>query len=112
MTVRYYREADSTLPVMESLAPLTPEDAVVVDNQIDRLFMLDSDGPLLPEPWSTPLGPELHALRCYAGDRRLSIVYGRAGRSFVLLHAVWDRPVDDRDVAIAARRLRRCRGHK
>jgi phage-related protein len=104
MQAVYYRDAEGREQVSEFIDALKPVAAqVAVDNQIDRLNMLEHSDPPLPFPHSSQVEGELPELRCHYGRRLFRVLYRRSERLFVLLHIFekTTRQVPEADKAIA-----------
>jgi phage-related protein len=104
MQAVYYRDAQGREPVSEFIDALKPMAAqVAVDNQIDRLNMLEHSDPPLLFPHSSQVEGELRELRCHYGRRLFRVLYRRSERLFVLLHIFekTTRQVPEADKAIA-----------
>jgi phage-related protein len=76
---------------------------VAVDNQIDRLNILEHTDPPLPFPHSSQIEGELRELRSHYGRRLFRVLYRRSDRLFILLH-IFEKttrqvPVADKSVA-------------
>ncbi|MFW6034208.1 MAG: type II toxin-antitoxin system RelE/ParE family toxin [bacterium] len=83
----YYRDADGREPVREFIASLDDATQAAIDNQIDRLNMLNDRVPHLPFPHSSQVEGDLRELRCHYGRDLYRILYRRSNRLLVLLHA-------------------------
>ncbi|MPZ15903.1 MAG: hypothetical protein GEU73_16025 [Chloroflexi bacterium] len=86
MQAIYYRAADGSEPVSDYIDTLNPRCQAALDNQIDRLNMLEADDPPLPFPHSSQIEGELRELRCHYGRELYRILYRRSENLFVLLH--------------------------
>ena len=87
MRAVYYRAGDGREPVRDFVIDLRPaRRRVVIENQIDRLNMLDEVDPPLPFPHSSQVEGELRELRCHFGRDVYRILYRRSRNLFVLLH--------------------------
>jgi phage-related protein len=99
----YYRDADGREPVREFIASLDDATQAAIDNQIDRLNMLNDRVPHLPFPHSSQVEGELRELRCHYGRDLYRVLYRRSNRLLVLLHVFAKRsakiPAGDIDVA-------------
>lgn len=82
----YYRMPDGSEPVNDFIESLNVKHQVVLDNQIDRLNMLDSSNPHLPFPHSSQIEGELRELRCHYGRELYRVLYRRSDNLIVLLH--------------------------
>jgi phage-related protein len=82
----YYRAADGSEPVSDYIDSLAPQSQAALDNQIDRLNILDTDDPPLPFPHSSQVEGELRELRCHYGRELYRILYRRSENLFVLQH--------------------------
>lgn len=82
----YYRDANGTEPVNDFIDALDDAVAAALDQQIDRLNMLNDANPHLPFPQSSQVDGELRELRCHYGRQLFRILYRRSERLFVLLH--------------------------
>ncbi len=65
----YYRAADGSQPVDDFIEGLDARAQVVLDQQIERLNLLDPSRPHLPFPHSSQIEGELRELRCHFGSR-------------------------------------------
>lgn len=83
----YYRDQNGKEPVDEFIDGLDPDRQVVLDNQIDRLNLLDDQMPHLPFPHSSQVDGELRELRAHYGREHYRILYRRSGPLIILLHA-------------------------
>jgi phage-related protein len=104
MQAVYYRNAEGREPVSDFIDALKPVAAqVAVDNQIDRLNMLEHSDPPLPFPHPSQVEGELRELRCHYGRRLFRVLYRRSERLFVLLHIFekTTRQVREADKAVA-----------
>jgi phage-related protein len=81
----YYRDADGREPVREFIASLDEATQAAIDNQVDRLNMLNDRLPHLPFPHSSQVEGELRELRCHYGRHLYRILYRRSDRLLVLL---------------------------
>ncbi len=99
----YYRTRNGTEPVNEFIDRLPVNRQVALDNQIDRLNMLDASNPHLPFPHSSQIEGELRELRCHFGAELYRILYRRSRNLIVLLHIFRKRsgavPASEIDVA-------------
>jgi phage-related protein len=102
----YYRDADGTEPVNDFIDGLHPDRQVVLDNQIDRLNMLNNEMPHLPFPHSSQIEGELRELRAHYGRDLYRVLYRRSRRLVVLLHIFEKRTgvVPDAEITVAQRR--------
>jgi phage-related protein len=82
----YYRAHDGSEPVNDLIDELDVKRQVALDNQIDRLNMLDPSYPHLPFPHSSQIEGELRELRCHYGREHYRILYRRSRNLIVLLH--------------------------
>lgn len=82
----YYRMSDGSQPVDDFIESLDVKHQVVLDNQIDRLNMLNPSNPHLPFPHSSHIEGELRELRCHYGRELYRILYRRSGNLIVLLN--------------------------
>ena len=107
MQAVYYRDPGGREPVSDFIDDLKPVAAqVAVDNQIDRLNILEHTDPPLPFPHSSQLEGELRELRCHYGRRLFRVLYRRSDRLFILLHIFekTTRQVPEADKAVARER--------
>jgi putative component of toxin-antitoxin plasmid stabilization module len=65
---------------------------VALDNQIDRLNMLNTSNPHLPFPHSSQIRGELRELRCHFGSELYRILYRRSRNLIVLLTCSGNAP--------------------
>ncbi len=86
MQAVYYRAADGSEPVSDYIDALNARCQAALDNQIDRLNLLEADDPPLPFPHSSQVEGELRELRCHYGRELYRILYRRSENLFVLLH--------------------------
>jgi phage-related protein len=102
----YYRSADGHEPVREYIAALDEEVQAAIDNQIDRLNLLNDRLPHLPFPHSSQVEGELRELRCHYGRHLYRILYRRSVRLLVLLHIFAKRSakIPAAEIDIARRR--------
>jgi phage-related protein len=102
----YYRDAGGTEPVSDFIDGLHPDRQVVLDNQIDRLNMLNNEMPHLPFPHSSQIDGELRELRAHYGRDLYRVLYRRSRRLVVLLHIFEKRTgvVPDAEITVAQRR--------
>ena len=77
----YYRDADGREPVREFIASLDEATQAAIDNQIDRLNMLNDRLPHLPFPHTSQIEGELRELRCHYGRDLYRVLYRRSNRS-------------------------------
>jgi phage-related protein len=102
----YYRAGDGTEPVNEFIDGLPVNRQVALDNQIDRLNMLDASNPHLPFPHSSQIEGELRELRCHFGAELYRMLYRRSRNLIVLLHIFRKRsgavPASEIDVRTSA----------
>ena len=82
----YYRAPDGSEPVNDFIDRLGVKGQVALDNQINRLNMLDPSFPHLPFPHSSQIEGELRELRCHYGRELYRILYRRSRNLIVLLH--------------------------
>lgn len=82
----YYRAPDGSEPVNDFIDQLEVKRQVAIDNQIERLNMLDPSHPHLPFPHSSQIEGELRELRCHYGRDLYRILYRRSRNLIVLLH--------------------------
>jgi phage-related protein len=82
----YYRDSRGKEPVNAFIERLSIKRQVAVDNQIDRLNMLNPSMPHLPFPHSSQVRGELRELRCHFGRENHRILYRRSRNLIVLLH--------------------------
>lgn len=103
----YYRAADGSQPVDDFIEGLDARAQVVLDQQIERLNLLDPSRPHLPFPHSSQIEGELRELRCHFGSSLYRVLYRRSGNLIVLLHMFRKDTgqVPEREVAIARARF-------
>jgi phage-related protein len=82
----YYRAADGTEPVSDFIDRLDARRQAILDNQIDRLNMLNPAYPHLPFPHSSQIEGELRELRCHVGRELYRVLYRRSRNLIILLH--------------------------
>ena len=78
---------DGSEPVAEFINGQTPDVALAIDRQIDRINALDEEHPHLAFPHSSQIEGELRELRCHYGRSLYRILYRRGRQFVVLLHA-------------------------
>lgn len=103
----YYRAAAGSQPVDEFIEGLDPRAQAVLDQQIERLNLLDPSRPHLPFPHSSQIEGELRELRCHFGSSLYRVLYRRSGNLIVLLHMFRKDTgqVPEREIAIARARF-------
>ena len=72
----YYRALDGSEPVNDFIDELEVKRQVALDNQVDRLNMLDPSFPHLPFPHSSQIEGELRELRCHMGGSTIEFSTG------------------------------------
>ena len=82
----YYRATDGSEPVSDFIDGLDVKRQVALDNQIDRLNMLNPSMPHLPFPHSSQVRGELRELRCHYGRELYRVLYRRSRNLVVLLN--------------------------
>ena len=82
----YYRDPDGVEPVSDFIDGLNVKHQVALDNQIDRLNLLNRGMPHLPYPHSSQIEGELRELRCHFGKELYRVLYRRSDNLLVLLH--------------------------
>ncbi|MGH9152635.1 MAG: type II toxin-antitoxin system RelE/ParE family toxin [Acidimicrobiales bacterium] len=102
----YYRDRDGGEPVREFLEALPEPEQAAIDNQIDRLNLLNHDMPHLPFPLGSQVEGELRELRCHYGRTLYRVLYRRSERLIVLLHVFVKRSakIPEREIDIARER--------
>jgi phage-related protein len=102
----YYRDADGNEPVNDFIDGLHPDRQVVLDNQVDRLNMLNDEMPHLPFPHSSQIEGELRELRAHYGRDLYRVLYRRSRRLMILLHIFEKRTgaVPDAEIRVARAR--------
>lgn len=88
MQAVYYRAPDGSEPVATFIDALNPRCQAALDNQVERLNMLEADDPPLPFPHSSQIEGEIRELRCHYGRELYRILYRRSENLFVLLHII------------------------
>ena len=106
MQAVFYRESDGTEPVLDVLDSLPDRKRAVIENQLDRFNMQESDEPPLPQPWTSQIEGELREFRAHYGEEHYRVLYRRSGNLLVLLHMIRKTTsgVPKRDIAIAKER--------
>lgn len=82
----FYRDPKGNEPVDDFIETLDIKRQVAIDNQIDRLNLLNENHPHLPFPHSSQVDGELRELRCHFGSEHYRILYRRSKNLLVLLH--------------------------
>lgn len=82
----HFRALDGAEPVNSFIDELDVKRQVALDNQIDRLNMLNPTYPHLPFPHSSQIEGELRELRCHYGRELYRILYRRSQNLILLLH--------------------------
>lgn len=102
----YYRDPDGEEPVSDFIDQLDDDRQVVLNNQIDRLNLLDDEIPHLPFPHSSQVDGELRELRAHYGREHYRILYRRSNRLLILLHMFMKRSakIPETEKVIARRR--------
>jgi len=102
----YYRDRDGGEPVREFLEAQPEPEQAAIDNQIDRLNLLNDEIPHLPFPHSSQVEGELRELRCHYGRTLYRILYRRSERLIVLLHVFVKRSakIPEREIDVARER--------
>jgi phage-related protein len=103
----YYRAADGGQPVDDFIEGLDTRAQAALDQQIERLNLLDPSRPHLPFPHSSQIEGELRELRCHFGSTLYRVLYRRSGNLIVLLHMFRKDTgqVPEREIAIARARF-------
>ena len=107
MQAVYYRDRHGREPVCDFIDVLPAAVQASLDNQIDRLNVLEPDDPPLPFPHSSQVEGELRELRCHHGRRLFRVLYRRSQRLFVLLH-IFEKttgPIPEAEKRVARDRL-------
>lgn len=102
----FYRDRDGREPVRDFIAALDDEQQAALDNQIDRLNLLNDTVPHLPFPHSSQVRGELRELRCHYGRQLYRILHRRSDRLIILLHIFAKRSakIPEREIDVAAER--------
>ena len=102
----YYRDAGGREPVRGFIDALDEPTQAAIDNQIDRLNLLNDRVPHLPFPHSSQVEGELRELRCHLGRNLYRVLYRRSDRLVVLLHIFAKRSakISEGEIEIARQR--------
>jgi phage-related protein len=106
LVAKFYRRADGTQPVDQYIENLPVAVQLALDQQIERINMLDDSNPHLAFPHSSQIEGALRELRCHYGRQLYRILYRRSEQFVVLLHVFdkHDGPIPEEAKRVARKR--------